>query len=185
METGKRKAFFVDECYLLWGDACGYVWGSAAQRVQIPIRNQRERQTYYGALDILSGQLTLQPLLAGDGENCVLFLQTLQQQHPNCKLVIFWDGASYHRFGLVRQYLRQLNEGVPESEWLITCCLLAPHAPDQNPVEDVWLQGKQQVRKNHHLCQGFVDVKELFVKAVTQQAFHFPKLVQYRRSHLI
>jgi len=31
---------FVDECHLLWGDLCGYVWGKT-ERIEVPI-NQRK-----------------------------------------------------------------------------------------------------------------------------------------------
>ncbi|NES83155.1 MAG: hypothetical protein F6K10_18065 [Moorea sp. SIO2B7] len=35
----------------MWGDICGYVWGKTDQRIPIPITNEKQRQTYYGALD--------------------------------------------------------------------------------------------------------------------------------------
>ena len=38
------------------GDLQGYVWGRTGERVEVPIVNERERQTYYGALDLLTGQ---------------------------------------------------------------------------------------------------------------------------------
>ena len=25
----------LDECHLLWGDLCGYVWGKSARRVEV------------------------------------------------------------------------------------------------------------------------------------------------------
>ena len=31
----------VDECYLLWGDICGYAWGKTNERVTIPVENAR------------------------------------------------------------------------------------------------------------------------------------------------
>ena len=40
--------FFVDECHLLWGDICGYVWGKTDQRIEVPVVNERQKQTYYG-----------------------------------------------------------------------------------------------------------------------------------------
>jgi len=52
------------------------------------------------------------------------------------------DGASYHDGHEVQAYLSQVNQGLEEKDWKVTCLLFAPHAPDQNPVEDVWLQGK-------------------------------------------
>ena len=29
IESGRMVVFFVDECHLLWGDVCGYVWAAA------------------------------------------------------------------------------------------------------------------------------------------------------------
>ena len=39
----------VDECHLLWGDLNGYTWGRTDKRIKIPLKNERERPTYYGA----------------------------------------------------------------------------------------------------------------------------------------
>jgi hypothetical protein len=27
IEAGKLVVYMIDECHLLWGDVCGYVWG--------------------------------------------------------------------------------------------------------------------------------------------------------------
>ncbi|BAQ61154.1 mobile element protein [Geminocystis sp. NIES-3708] len=27
IQTGELAVFFEDECHLLWGDTCGYIWG--------------------------------------------------------------------------------------------------------------------------------------------------------------
>jgi putative transposase len=50
----RLTVFMIDECHLLWGDVEGYLWGRTDIRVEIPIVNQKERQTYYGALDYRS-----------------------------------------------------------------------------------------------------------------------------------
>ena len=39
----------VDKCHLLWGYLNSYTWGLTDKRREIPIKNERERQTYYGA----------------------------------------------------------------------------------------------------------------------------------------
>ena len=36
IELGKLVVLFQDECHLLWGDICGYVWGKKNQRVEVP-----------------------------------------------------------------------------------------------------------------------------------------------------
>jgi transposase len=178
---GDLVLLFVDECHLLWGDVCGYIWGCTDQRIEVPIANDKARQTYFGALNCLSGEMVLQPYPAGNSENTVKFLDDLQQQYPGQRLVIIWDGASYHRFGQTPEYLAQINQDLPEDEWQITCLLFAPHAPEQNPVEDVWLKGKNFIRKHFQLCHSFKDVKKLFVEALQHQTFDFPKLLHYRQ----
>ena len=49
IKQGKLCGFMLDECHLLWGDLCGYVWGKSARRVEVEMTNQKQRQTYYGS----------------------------------------------------------------------------------------------------------------------------------------
>jgi hypothetical protein len=47
IESGELVVFFQDECHLLWGDLCGYVWGKTSERIEVSILNERGRQTDY------------------------------------------------------------------------------------------------------------------------------------------
>ena len=179
IRAGKMAFFFVDECHLLWGDICGYAWGRMDQRITVPIKNEKQRQTYYGTLNLYSGCTLVRAYSTADSTQTVHFVKYLRQQHPDQRLVIAWDGASYHRFAEMQAYLAEVNDGLPEDEWPVTCVLFAPHAPEQNPMEDVWLQGKDHVRKNYYRCTSFQDVKDLFINTVNQQTFDFPKLHGY------
>ena len=173
----------MDECHLLWGDACGYIWGPPHQRVEVPIENSRRRQTYYGAVDIYSGQFYLRPYERANGHYTVTFLRYLQRLYPDQQLVIFWDGATYHRYGERIDFLQQVNQGLAEHQWKVTCILLAPHAPQENPVEDVWLKAKTFVPQHFHVATSFKKVKQLFVRAIESEPyFDFPKLDQYMIS---
>ena len=49
--AGKVVVYMIDEFHLLWGDVCGYVWGKTNKRIEVPMTNQRERQTYFGAIN--------------------------------------------------------------------------------------------------------------------------------------
>ncbi|MBK8536831.1 MAG: transposase [Candidatus Competibacteraceae bacterium] len=82
------------------------------------------------------------PYDRGNGENTVLFIQHLQALNKDKKLIIIWDGASYHCCKEVQDYLNKINGEVEEKNWKVTFILFEPNAPDQNPVEDVWLRGK-------------------------------------------
>ncbi len=66
-----------------------------------------------------------------------------------------------------------------QSRMPVTCILLAPNAPEQNPVEDIWLKGKNEVRKNYYLCNSFKEVKDVFVRAIEGKVYDFPKVYQY------
>ncbi len=134
---GERLILFVDDCFLLWGDACGYVWGKRDERVTIPVGNVCTRQAYYGTVDMVTGITHLVPCESADALSTTDFLLDLHLRFPNGKLTIIWDNASHHKAAAVRDYLAQVNAGVPENDWLITCRWFAPHDPSQYAIEDI------------------------------------------------
>jgi transposase len=152
-----------DETHLLWGDACGLVWGKTNEKISIPMSNFRERQTYFGAVNLVSKTFHLEPYASGNGINTVDFVKKLQAYYKNSKLLIIWDGASYHKYSAMRAYLQEVNQGLEEQAWPVTCLLFAPHAPEQNPVEDLWLAGKNWIRKLFARNKTFAQVKQAFV----------------------
>lgn len=166
------------------GDVCGYVWGKTNLRIEVPIRNEKDRQTYYGALDAPTKEFIVQEYSAGNGENTVAFIKHLQKQRPGRRLVLIWDGASYHKSKEMKAFLADVNAGQDAEQWQVRCILFAPNAPEQNPVEDVWLQTKNFIRKYWLLCKSFAVVKWLFKFFTHHQHFEFPKLEQYIKRSL-
>jgi transposase len=178
--SGKLKVLFLDECHLVWGDISGYGWSRRNQRIDVPVKSIRQRQTYYGALDYLTKSFTIHEYERGNEDYTIAFLQHLQSLYPpDTRLLILWDGASYHRSAKVKAFLGQVNGGLTQAQWKITCIRLAPNAPEQNPVEDVWLQGKRFIRKYAVLCKTFSAVKLLFKLATHLQTFVFAKAFMY------
>ena len=57
--------------------------------------------------------------------------------------------------------------------------LLLHNAPEQNPIENVWLQAKEFVRKNWHQCKVFQHVTDLFEYALNTIKFDFDRLHMY------
>ena len=170
---------FIDECQLIWKDACGYVWGPQNQRVEIPIANIRERQSYYGAIDARTGDSIITPCDGADGRWTTIFCEFLRQEYEGKRIIICWDGASYHRGEEMQAYLEGLNMGKPRDEWTITCVQFAPYAPEQNPIENVWLQAKEFIRKNWRRCDTFQRVTDLFEQALNTISFDFDRLRMY------
>lgn len=88
IELGELVVFFQDECHFLWGDICGYVWSKKNERVEVPIVNDKERQTYLGAVNIASGQCLLQAYPKGNGEHTIEDLKYPEMLNPDTKLYI-------------------------------------------------------------------------------------------------
>ena len=61
-----------------------------------PLNNGHQRQTYYGALDRVKGTFLMQCYPKANAHHTVDFIRYLQQRRPSQKLLIFWDGVSYH-----------------------------------------------------------------------------------------
>jgi len=97
----------------------GYAWGKTDERIEIAIKNEFERQTYYGALDYQTKEFIVQEYESGDTKNTIEFIKYLQQKRPGKRLAIFWDGATYHNSQEFREYLTIINQDLSEEEWLI------------------------------------------------------------------
>lgn len=179
ISQGTLSVFIIDECHLLWGDICGYVWGRTDERVEVPMTNERYKQTYFGALDYQTKEFLVKPYEKADSEKTVEFLKYLQKKRPGQRIAVIWDGASYHKYDKMREYLEEINSQLSQSQWQVTCVLFAPHAPEQNPVEDIWLMAKKAIRENYYICASFQDVKKVFIEAIEGKVFSFPKVYKY------
>ena len=168
-----------DECHLVWGDVCGRAWGKRNTPLVVPMTNERQRQTYYGALNLLTQEFHLQEGTTGDGANTVAYIQWCQRLYPGKKLFFLWDGASYHRGADLQEFLARENASLPEADWKMTCMRFASHAPEQNPTEDVWLKGKTHLRKQFAVNKTFAQVKRCFSTFLTALSFTSAKLSWY------
>ena len=168
-----------DECHLLWGDVCGRAWGKRNTPLVVPLTNTRQRQTYYGALNWLTREFHLRERGAGNGKTTVAYMEWCQTLYPDKKLLFLWAGASYHRGADRQEFLTRANAGLSEADWKVTCLLFAPHVPEQTPTEDVWLKGKQYLRKHFAINKTFAQVKRCFSEFLTSLRCTSAKLRWY------
>ena len=68
------------------GDVCGYVWGQTNTRIEIPIKNTKDRQTYFGALDYKTQEFIVHEYPCGNSSNTIKFIKNLQAQRPGKKI---------------------------------------------------------------------------------------------------
>ncbi len=132
---------------------------------------------------MVKGTFLMQSYPKANSQHTVDFVRYLQQRRPGQKLLIFGDGVSYHHQRAMRDFLQALQADRAPHEWKIDGTRLAPYAPQENPVEDLWLKGKTFVRTHALWTTCFEQIKDLFVKGIRQSRyFHFPKLKQYAIS---
>ena len=176
IQEGKIKVLAVDECHLLAGDICGRGWGNRQHRREVEMDNYRASQTYYGALDCISGEMFLSSCSTANSSSTIEFVKQIQAQNPGVRLVLVWDGASYHRSQEFRDFLAQVNQ---KGNWQIHCLRFAPYAPQENPIENVWGQAKQLLRQLHQRCRSFKFTKKLFELFIKHRLFTLPNLNSY------
>ena len=114
IEAGRLGVYMIDESPLLWGDVCGYVWGKKNKRIEVPMTNQREIKTYFDALNYQTKEFFVLEYEAGNSTNTVLFVKYLQNLNNGARILIFWDGASYHKYAEMRDDLGQVNQDARE-----------------------------------------------------------------------
>ena len=61
IEAGELVVYALDECHLQSDDICNYLWGNSQERTVVKLDNQRDRQTYYGALNLVSQEFIVKP----------------------------------------------------------------------------------------------------------------------------
>ncbi len=187
IKAGKIVVYAIDEVHLLEGDLISHGWGGSKKRLKIPINNEKNRQTYYGALNLFEPDLIVSEYPAGNGESTVNFVKELikinqkeaKKKEEERQILIIWDGASYHKGQEMRELLGCVNQDLTESEWKVICELFAPNAPEENPIEAVWLQLKNLLRRCHRFCKNFNIIKRLFKLLVDLKLFNFPNIEKY------
>lgn len=125
--------YALDEMHLLEGDLISHLWGDSKKRLKIPINNQKNRQTYYGALNLFKPELLLEEYEQGNGENTVKFIKKILEINEGKRVMLYWDGAAYHRGEDMQKFLTEINWDKEAPDWQVTCNLFAPYARPPKP----------------------------------------------------
>lgn len=82
----------------------------------------------------------------------------------------------------VKAYLGQVNEGLEEKDWRINLIEFEKNAPDQNPVEDIWLKGIFFLRRIFYKFTSFEKVRKGFREFLNHNTFYFKKYEWYFKT---
>lgn len=160
MIAAEVDILYVDESHFHQDMDLGYTWaptGKPAWRKSIS-PSLSARINWYGAYHFTTGQVLLWHEGKCNGEHTAQFLQRIAawQGTAQRRLVIIWDGASWHRSQLVQAQAKTLG---------IHLIQLPAYSPDLNPIERLWQWMREDVTHNfchdtlHNLfvdCQAFI-----------------------------
>lgn len=133
--------FCADESRLEWSTLKRRAWLKKGKKTIIKEKRDRKYQNYIGFLNLQTGADLLFRLDWQDQEHLIPVLTKLVETYPNKKIVIIWDNAAFHRGKKIRE---QLGENKPLEN--IHLIWLPPYAPDKNPQELVWRDGKDALK---------------------------------------
>jgi hypothetical protein len=102
---------YLDEAHIHQDADLGYGWSERGQRLWIASPSPRlsDKLSFYGLYLYNEGEVRLWPYARANGEHTVDVLRRLRAEWPEDKLIVVWDGASYHRACMVREAAEALH----------------------------------------------------------------------------
>lgn len=135
------EVFTADEVRVEHEAETRRMWLPVGVRTKIYVDREKAAQSYFGALNLRSGKVHLERIEGQqNAENMIHVLARFQRAHPDTKIAIVWDNAPWHTTKELTDLFKsgQIFENIKRIQ-------LPPYAPDHNPVEHVWNQGKSAI----------------------------------------
>jgi transposase len=142
-QRDRHRLVYLDEAHIHQDADLGYGWSERGRRFWIASPSPRlsDKLSFYGLYLYNEGQVRLWPYACANGEHTVDVLRRLRAEWPEDKLIVVWDGASYHRAGVVHEAATALQ---------IDLVPLPGYSPDFMPVEALWRWLREDV--TYHYC---------------------------------
>lgn len=121
-----------DECRVERESGTRRIWYPKGKQPNIAVEKKKEAVSFYGALNLKTGQVTSLKTPRQISAYTVKFLRKLEKKYAGKKVLLLWDGAPWHR-GKVREYLKEKNK-----KWELELMYFPAYSPDMNPQEHVW-----------------------------------------------
>src|SRR5262245_47395593 len=118
-----------DEASLYLQATTRSVWAPRGQTPQLGIDPQRDKVSFYGSLNLRTGQEIVSQETVCNGTATVRHLEKLLTAYPDVAILLLWDRATHHRCQAVRTFL--------QTHPRLEVWFLPPACPDLNPQEHV------------------------------------------------
>jgi transposase len=119
------------------------IWLPKGTYPKIEVSNTRVNRSIYGFVNIKTGQAHAYKKERQNMFITVECLIELRKQYPAKKLLIFWDGAGWHRGSEVQKFIKE--------DAKIETIYFPPYSPEENPQEHVWKAARSSVSHNRFI----------------------------------
>ena len=119
------------------------IWLPQGEYPKIEVSNTKENRSLYGFLNIKTGKEHTYKKERQNMFITVECLKSIRKLYPKKKLLIFWDGAGWHRGSEVQKFI--------EKDKKIETIYFPPYSPEENPQEHVWKAGRTHVTHNRFI----------------------------------
>ncbi len=119
------------------------IWLPKGRYPKIEVSNTKANRSIYGFLNIKTGQVHAYKKEWQNMFMTVECLRELRKSYPHKKLLIFWDGAGWHRGSEVQKFIA--------TDKRIETIYFPPYSPEENPQEQVWKAGRAHVTHNRFI----------------------------------
>ena len=138
----RHHLVYLDEAHIHQDVDLGYAWGERGKRFQVASSSPglKAKVSFYGLYLYNDGQVRIWPYERANGDHTIDVLRRLRAEIPTGKLIVFWDGAPYHRAKTVWAAAGSLG---------IHLLPLPSYSPDLMAVEPLWRWLREDVTYHH------------------------------------
>ena len=152
LQDEETVVLVADEMILTSQTTTQRIWLPEGLTPYIEHSNTRKRRSIYGFLNVKTGEQIAFKAEKQTSEISAKILKKVLSQFPNKKVVLFWDNAPWHKGEHMRQFLTTCNN--------LFIINFPTYAPDLNPQEHVWKDGRAKVTHNTFIPDIDTTVRE-------------------------
>ena len=148
------------------------IWLPVNEYPKVEINNKKEGRSIYGFLNIKTGE---EHAFKTSWQNMYITkeqLKKIREIYPTQHILLLWDGPGSHKGKEVTNFL--------EEDKNIEVIYFQPYAPELNPQEHVWREGRKEVTHNHFL-ENIDTIADQFVQFLKTKKFPY-KLLEFKST---
>lgn len=160
------EVYAADETGLMLEALTRKAWLKKGEKTIIKTERSKQKQNYLGFLNLKTGTCSIYHIARGQQKYILSATKKHIAKTPEKRICIIWDNGKFHKGKLI---INALKRDQPlERVHLIS---LPPYAPDTNPIEHVWREGKQTTA--NHQFKTFDDTKRTFEQKINGRKFNY------------